>query len=70
MKYKCVTDGFEIEGCVIDDPDFAKKVSIANGEVLECIDGEYIVKNGVYVCHKDSVLGKYHFKEVEDTDKI
>ena len=65
MKYKCVTDGFEIEGCVIDNPDYAEKVSIAKGEVLECVDREYIVKDGVYVCAKNSILGKYHFKKVE-----
>lgn len=52
MKYKCVTDGFEIEGCVIDDPDFSRKVSIIKGDILECVDGEYLVKDGVYVCKK------------------
>lgn len=65
MKYKCVTDGFKTDGYIIDDPDFNRKVSIVRGDILECVDGEYLVKDGVYVCKKDSILGKYHFKKVE-----
>lgn len=34
-------------------------------DVLEC-EGDYIVKDGVSLCHKDSILGKYHFRKVDE----
>lgn len=52
VKYKCVTNGFVKEGC-----------TVYNGEILNC-EGDYIVKNGVLLCHKDSIIGKYHFRKV------
>ena len=61
MKYKCVTNGFKTRGCKVDNPESEKWVSVVNGDILDC-DGEYIVKDGVCLCHKDSILGKYHFR--------
>lgn len=65
MKYKCVTDGFKIRGYEVNNPDSEKRVTVINGDILECI-GEYIVKDGVSICHKDSILGKYHFRKVNE----
>ena len=63
VKYKCVTNGFTKAGCLVDNPDSEKKETVYNGEILNC-EGDYIVKNGVLLCHKDSIIGKYHFKRV------
>lgn len=65
MKYKCVTDGFKIRGYKVNNPDSEKRVTVINGDILEC-SGEYIVKDGVSICHKDSILGKYHFRKVNE----
>ena len=64
MKYKCVTDGFKTRGYKNNNLDSKKWVSVVNGDVLEC-DGECIVKDGISLCHKDSILGKYHFRKVD-----
>lgn len=63
VKYKCVTNGFTKEGCLVDNPDSEKKETVYNGDILNC-EGDYIVKNGVLLCHKDSIIGKYHFRKV------
>lgn len=65
MKYKCVTDGFKTRGYKNNNLDSEKWVSVVNGDVLES-DGDYIVKDGVSLCHKDSILGKYHFRKVDE----
>lgn len=65
MKYKCVTDGFKIIGYRINNLDSEKCVTVVNGDVLER-DGDYIVKDGVSICHKNSILGKYHFRKIEE----
>lgn len=64
MKYKCVTNGFKIRGCKADGSD-EQEVQVVNGDVLET-DGDFIVKDGFILCHKDSILGKYHFRKVEE----
>lgn len=65
MKYKCVTDGFKTRGCKVDNSESGNWVRVVNGEILDC-DGEYIVRNGISLCHKDSILGKYHFRKVDE----
>lgn len=65
MKYKCVTNGFKTRGCRVNNPNSEKQVTVINGDVLE-FDGDYIVKDGVSLCHKDSILGKYHFRKVDE----
>lgn len=65
MKYKCVTDGFKTRGYKVNNPEYERWVPVVNGEILDC-DGEYIVKNGISLCHKDSILGKYHFRKVDE----
>ena len=65
MKYKCVTDGFKKTGYLVDNPDLIKRETVYNGDVLEC-EGYYIIKNGVSLCHKDSIMGKYHFRKVDE----
>lgn len=64
MKYKCVTDGFKTRGYKFDNSESEKWVRVVNGEILDC-NGEYIVKNGISLCHKDNILGKYHFRKVD-----
>ena len=51
------------EGYLVDNPDSEKKETVYNGDILNC-EGDYIVKNGVLLCHKDSIIGKYHFRKV------
>ena len=63
MKYECMLDGFKTRGYIVNSPGSEKWMSVSNGEILEC-DGEYIVKDGVALCHKDSVLGKVYFRKV------
>lgn len=65
MKYKCVTDGFKTRGYKNNNLDSKKWVSVVNDDVLEC-NGDYILKGGVSLCHKDSILGKYHFRKVDE----
>ena len=65
MKYKCVTNGFKTRGYRVNNPEYERWVPVFNGEILDC-DGEYIVKNGISLCHKDSILGKYHFRKVDE----
>ena len=65
MKYECVTNGFKTRGCKVDNPESEKWMTVFNGDILDC-DGDYIVKGGVYLCHKDSILGKYHFRRQEE----
>ena len=65
MKYICVTNGFKTRGCRVNNPESEKRISIVNGEILDC-DGEYIVKNRIPLCSKDSILGKYHFRKVDE----
>lgn len=65
MKYKCVTDGFKTRGYRINNLDSEKCVTVVNGDVLES-DGDYIAKDGVSICHKDSILRKYHFRKVDE----
>ena len=65
MKYKCVTNGFKTRGYRVNNPEYERRVPVVNGEILDC-DGEYIVKNGISLCHKDSILGKYHFRKVDE----
>ena len=64
MKYKCITDGFKTRGYKANDPDSKQWIKVINGDVLEG-DGDYILKDGVSICHKDSILGKYHFRKVD-----
>lgn len=64
MKYRCVTNGFETTGYEIKNPDKERSITVKNGDVLDC-EGDYIVKDGVSLCHKYSILGKYHFRKVE-----
>lgn len=61
MKYKCITNGFKTRGFKVDNPESEKWVSVVNGDILDC-DGEYIVKDEICLCHKDSIIGKYHFR--------
>ena len=63
MKYKCVTNGFKIRGYRVNTSDSVKHVTVISGDVLDCV-GEYIVKDGVALCHNDSILAKYHFRKV------
>ena len=65
MKYKCVTDGFKTKCFKNDNTEYEKMVSIFNGDVLED-DGEYITKDGFSICHKNSIIGKYHFRKVDE----
>lgn len=61
MKYRCITNGFAKRD--MDNP--GQWISVSNGEIVEC-DGEYIVKDGVRLCHKDSIMGMYHFRKAGD----
>ena len=65
MKYKCVTDGFTKIGYLIDNTDYVKRETVCNGDILDCVQ-DCIVKNGISLCHKDSILGKYHFRKVDE----
>lgn len=64
MKYKCITEGFKTRGCKAD-LDCEKWIKVVNGEILSTED-DYIVKDGFLLCHKDSILAKYHFIKVEE----
>lgn len=64
MKYRCVTNGFKIKGYEITNPDNERSITVKHGDVLDC-EGDYIVKDSVSLCHKDSILGKYHFRKEE-----
>lgn len=68
MKYKCITNGFKIKSYSKNNPDIKKEISVFNGDVVNCED-EYILKNGFIICHKDSILGIYHFRKVEDQNR-
>lgn len=61
MKYRCITNGFKTR----DKQNPEKWISVSNGEIVEC-DGEYIIKGGARLCHKKSILGKYHFRKVDE----
>ena len=65
VKYKCVTNGFEKAVYLNGNPDPIKRETICNGDILECNDG-YIVKDGIPLCHKDSIFGKYHFRKADE----
>lgn len=62
MKYKCMVDGCKIKGCKVDNPELEQWVELVCGEILDC-DGEYIIKNGTYLCHKNSIMGKCFFRK-------
>lgn len=68
MKYRCVTNGFKIRAYSKNNPDIEKEISVFNGDVVNCED-EYIEKSGFVICHKDSILGKYHFRKVEEQNR-
>lgn len=65
MKYKYVTNEFKTRGCRANNPDSEKWVIVINRDDLEC-NGDYSVKDGVSLFHKDSILGKHHFRRVDE----
>lgn len=64
-RYICLTDGFRKSGVIQDNPVIVKKINIHSGEVVDCDERGMFFKNNVFICHRDSILGKQHFRKIE-----
>lgn len=62
--YICKTGGFSIKGFPKGNTDINRMVRVKSGDVVSSDSNGYLWKDGICVCHKDSILGKYHFLKI------
>lgn len=68
-KYICIAR------CLVSDSTHYQQeneecIVVERGEILECDEHGCIRKNGVSLCHKDSDLGRFYFRECDENGAI
>lgn len=63
-RYQCVTNGFTKTMVYKINQSKNEVVVVLPHDVLEVDRQGYLRKDGIRVCHKESILGHYHFKKI------
>lgn len=62
-RYICKTDGFSTSGFWWRNKNMNTTIRINHGDIVQAdLDG-YLWKDGICLCHKESIVGKYHFQK-------
>lgn len=61
--YVCKTEGFKTRGFSKYTKDINGMVRVNRGDIVSSDSQGYLWKDGICLCHKESIVGKYHFKK-------
>lgn len=67
--FVCKSNGFSTRGFNTHNNDSSEKIIIHSGDVVEADEQGYLWRNGICLCHKDSIVGHYHFKKIKKLKK-
>lgn len=62
-KYICKSEGFSTRGFPKYNEDINRMVRVKHRDVVTSDSKGYLWKDGICLCHKESVLGHYHFEK-------
>lgn len=68
-KYICSTDklytlGYKHSWEIDDDQCVPEIIKIKSGDVVESNKQGYLKKNGLFICHKDSIFSRKYFQKI------
>lgn len=63
-QYICKTDGFKKRGFPQRNIETNKMVRVNHGDIVSSDSKGYLLKDGICLCHKESIVGKYHFHKL------
>lgn len=62
-RYICKSDGLSTVGFPQYNEDLTKKVRVNHGDIVQVDLKGYLWKYGICICHKESIVGHYHFEK-------
>ena len=68
-QYICKTEGFSTRGFPKYNEDGNKMVRVNHGDIVSSDSKGYLWKDGICICHKESIVGRYHFKIFQKNKK-
>lgn len=68
-KYVCIKDdlytlGYKHSWEIDDDQCVSEIIKIKSGDVVESNKKGYLKKDGLFICHKESVFSRKHFQKI------
>lgn len=63
-RYICKTEGFSTRGFPKYNEDSNRRVRVNHGDIVSSDSKGYLLKDGICLCHKESIVGKYHFHKL------
>lgn len=68
--YICKSEGFNTRGFPEYNEDINGMVRVNHGDIVSSDSKGYLWKDGICLCHKESIVGKYHFQKFSKNKKI
>lgn len=64
-QYICKTDGFSTSGFPRHNEDPNEMVRVNHGDIVQADSKGNLWKDGICLCHKESIMGHYHFRKIQ-----
>ena len=61
--YICKSEGFNTRGFPEYNEDINGMVRVNHGDIVSSDSKGYLWKDGICLCHKESIVGKYNFQK-------
>lgn len=68
--YICKTGGFSSNGFPKYSEELTKMVRVNHGDIVLADSKGYLWKDGICLCHKESILGHYHFRKIKKIKRL
>ena len=62
-QYICKSEGISTRGFPKYNEDGNKMVRVNYGDIVSSDSKGYLWKDEICICHKESIVGKYHFQK-------